>query len=811
MSPTYEKCETMIVTYNWLKEFVDFDLTPEALADLLTMIGLEVEGIQKVGADLDDVVVAIVREKVQHPNADKLSLCQVDNGKEVLSIVCGAQNFKAGDTVALAQIGAVLPGDFRIKRSKIRGSESFGMLCSEKELGLADESEGIMVLPAGLHLGTPVFEALGLKDVIFEIGLTPNRADCLSVIGIAREIAAMLGKKVAYPLHAVAESRPAIDTVASIKINDADLCPRYMARYVTGCVVGPSPAWMVKRLNAVGIRSINNVVDITNYVLLEYGHPLHAFDYYLLAGGTVIVGRAAEGELFVTLDGQERVLTSQDLTIRDAEKAIALAGIMGGGNSEISDTTTDILLESAYFAPSAIRRTARRLGMHTEASHRFERGADVSILPSALDRAASLIAELTGGRVAVGTIDVYPSPIKPRVISVRLERIARILGIEVPPEKVKMIFQSLEFEVECPEPDLFRVTVPTYRIDIEREIDLIEEVARLNGYENIPATMPKVSTFSDLPSPHQALERKLRDLFIAHGLSEVITYSFVNPSVFNKILLHENDPRRNPIKVLNPLSEDQSVMRTTLLPGLLDVTARNLSFRLLNVQVFELRRIYLPADDQDLPVEPVYAAGVLTGLRDPESWSRSAERLDFYDVKGILENIFATLGITNVMYEATDLEPFYHPGKACSVFVGKDNIGSFGEIHPTAQESYAIEKPLYYFELNIEKVLSFCTDITTVSPPPRFPETFRDIAMLIQDDLATGVVLDCIRANKIKEIENVELFDLYKGPGIPDGHKSIAVRVRYRSPERTLTDEEVNQLQEHVVQNLLKKIKVTIR
>jgi phenylalanyl-tRNA synthetase beta chain len=801
----------MIVTYNWLKEFVDFDLTPDRLADLLTMIGLEVEGIQKIGADLDEVVVAIVREKEQHPNADKLSVCRVDNGKELLSIVCGAQNFNAGDTVALAQIGAVLPGDFRIKRSKIRGAESFGMLCSEKELGLADESEGIMVLPAELPLGTPVFEALGLKDVVFEIGLTPNRADCLSVIGIAREIAAVLGKKVKYPAFDVAENGPLIDSVARIEVRDPDLCPRYMARYITGCMVGPSPSWMVNRLNAVGIRSISNVVDITNYVLLEYGHPLHAFDHQLLAGGTVIVERAADGEKFVTLDDQDRSLTGQDLTIRDAEKAIALAGIMGGGNSEISSSTTDILLESAYFAPSAIRRTARRLGMHTEASHRFERGADISIVPRALDRAATLIAELAGGKLAVGSIDVYPTPVQPRVVSVRLARIERILGVKIPAEDVERIFRNLEFSVESPEPGVFSVTVPSYRVDIEREIDLIEEVARLNGYENIPVTMPKVRTFSDLPSPHLALENKLRDLLIGHGLSEVITYSFVNPSVFDKILLPENDPRRKTIKVLNPLSEDQSVMRTALLPGLLDVTARNLSFRLMNVQVFELRRIYLPVEAQDLPVEPVYAAGVLTGLRDPESWSRSAELLDFYDVKGLLENIFAAIGISNVTYVAQELDPFYHPGKACSVYCGTEQIGSFGEIHPTVQENFAIEKPLCYFELNFEKLLSFCTDVTSVSAPPRFPETFRDIAMLVQDDIETGVVLDCIRSNKIKEIENVDLFDLYRGPGIPEGHKSIAVRVRYRSHERTLTDEEVNGLQERVVQNLLKKINVTIR
>ena len=801
----------MIVTYNWLKEFVDFDLSPDALADLLTMIGLEVEGVQKVGADLDEVVVAIVREKAQHPNADKLSLCQVDNGKEVLTIVCGAQNFKAGDMVALAQIGAVLPGDFRIKRSKIRGSESFGMLCSEKELGLADESEGIMILPPGLPLGTPAFEALGLKDVIFEIGLTPNRADCLSVIGVAREIAAMLGQKVKYPTYDVVETGPAIDSVARISIRDTDLCPRYMARYLTGCTIGPSPSWMVNRLNAVGIRSINNVVDITNYVLLEYGHPLHAFDYRLLAGGAVIVERAADGEKFVTLDEQERALVNQDLTIRDAEKAIALAGIMGGENSEISDSTTEILLESAYFEPSAVRRTARRLGMHTEASHRFERGADISILPRALDRAATLIAELTGGKLAVGSIDVYPMPVQPRVISVRLERIASILGIEIPLDDVKRIFHNLEFAVLCPESGILHVTVPTYRVDIEREIDLIEEVARLNGYENIPVTMPKIRAFSDRPSPHQVLERKLRELFVAHGLSEVITYSFVNPSVFSKILLDENDPRRNPVKVLNPLSEDQAVMRTTLLPGLLDVTARNLSFRLMDVQVFEMRRIYLPCEGNELPVEPVYAAGILTGLRNPESWNQKAEPLDFYDVKGMLENVFETLGISGVLFEVRDLEAYYHPGKACSVYSGKDRVGSFGEIHPTVQESYGIEKNLYYFELNFEKLLSLCSEVTSVSPPPRYPDTFRDIAMLVQDEMETGTVLDCIRGNKITEIENVELFDLYKGPGIPEGLKSIAIRIRYRSPERTLTDEEVNRLQDQVVQNILKKINVTIR
>jgi phenylalanyl-tRNA synthetase beta chain len=801
----------MIVTYNWLKEFVDFDLSPESLSDLLTMIGLEVEGVRSVGEGMDDVVVALVEEREQHPNADKLSLCRVNSGEETLSIVCGAQNFKAGDKVALARIGAVLPGDFRIKRSKIRGSESFGMLCSEKELGLAEESDGIMILDQDLQIGVPLFDALGLKDTIFEIGLTPNRADCLSVIGIAREVAAKLGKKVKYPEFRLRENGPAITDAASIRVDDPDLCPRYTARYVTGCTIAPSPAWMVNRLNAVGIRSINNVVDITNYVLLEFGHPLHAFDFRFLAGGTIIVRRAVEGERFTTLDGQERVLSASDLTIRDAERVVALAGIMGGENSEIRDTSTDILLESACFAPTAIRRTAKRLAMHTESSHRFERGADINVLPTALDRAAYLMAELAGGTIAAGSIDVYPNPVTPRRIAVRLDRIAQILGIRLSADEVAHMFRNLEFAVEAAETGVFHVTVPTFRVDIEREIDLVEEAARLTGYDRIPATMPKVRLFSDRPGRHQRLERKVRDLLVAHGLSEVISYSFVNPNVYDTILLGENDPRRNGVRILNPLSEDQAVMRTTLLPGLLETAARNASFRLLNMHLFEMRRVYLPVPGGDLPEEPVYAAGLMSGARDPEGWNRNLELVDFYDVKGLLENILESLAIEQVTFAARDIEPYFHPGKACRVYAGQELIGSFGELHPTVQENYGFERPVCYFELDFEKLVSVSRDVTSVSPPPRYPDTFRDIAMLVGDDVEAGAVVECIRSNKVAEMEGVEIFDLYTGPNIPQGQKSIAVRVRYRSSERTLTDEEVNRIHQRVVECLLKKINISIR
>lgn len=801
----------MIVTYNWLKEYVNFDLSPEQLANLLTMLGLEVEGMRTIGSDMDDVIVAQVEEKAQHPNADKLSLCKVNNGREIISVVCGAQNFKAGDKVALAQVGSVLPGDFRIKKSKIRGEESCGMLCSERELGLSAESAGIMILDPQSPLGVPLFDSLGLKDTVFEIGLTPNRADCLSVIGIAREIGAKLGTSVRYPGHGVPEEGKPVAETATVHVDDAQGCPRYTARFVSGCAIGPSPAWMVNRLAAVGMRSINNVVDITNYVLLEYGHPLHAFDFKLLAGGKIVVKRAGEGDVFTTLDGQHRILSSEDLTICDGEKAVALAGIMGGQNSEINDATTDILIESACFEPTMVRRTSKRLGIHTESSHRFERGADIGNLPRALDRAAALMSEFAGGRVSKGMIDVYSLPAPPKSISLRLERVNQILGLELSSAEVEKILMNLEFEVSATGEGLFDVTVPTFRVDIEREIDLIEEIARLKGYENIPATMPRIRICSDRPSRRRSLEIKVRDLLVGNGLSEIVNYSFINPSAIDKVLLDKNDLRRKMVPILNPLTEEQSVMRTSLLPGLLDVACRNASFRILDLQLFEMRRIYLEASGSELPDEPLHVAGLLTGAREKTGWNRGRELVDFYDVKGIIENVVASLHITGVSYNASVTENFYHPGKSCGIFAGNTQFGSMGELHPAVQETYGFEQPLYYFEVDLEKLVTLYADTASVVAPPRYPDTYRDIAMLIDKEMETGTVLECLRANRIKELASVDLFDVYTGSHVPEGQKSIAVRIRYRSGERTLTDDEVNRLHQKVIENLKKKINVAVR
>lgn len=801
----------MKVTYNWLKEFVDFDLSPEQLGDILTMLGLEVEGMERLGAGMDDVVVAVVEEKRPHPNADKLSLCRVNNGKEVLDVVCGAQNFKAGDLVALAQIGALLPGDFRIKRSRIRGEESCGMLCSEKELGLAEESAGIMVLPPGLTLGRPVFEALGLKDTLFEIGLTPNRADCLSVVGIAREIAAKLGKSVNYPSAVINEGADAAAGIISVTIEDAELCPRYAARYISGCRIAPSPEWLVKRLNALGVRSINNVVDVTNLVMMELGHPLHAFDCDRLAGRRIVVRRAAEGEPFTTLDGQQRMLTDGDLVICDAERPVALAGIMGGENSEIADTTTNILLESAWFRPAAIRRTSKRLGLHTESSHRFERGADIGGVIRALDRAAALIAELAGGNVARGVVDAYPGRIEPAAITLRPGRANRLIGIDLSRAEIGDILTRLECGVqELPDGTLL-VTPPSYRVDIEREVDLVEEIARLNGFDKIPATMPKALVVSDLPSPQQRLQRVVRDILVTHGMNEIINFSFTAPGAAEKLLLAADDPRRSVIRLANPLIEEQSVMRTTLLPGLLETVARNISFRSLDLRLFEMRRVYLPTGPGEMPHEPIRIAGALSGSREREGWSHARGAVDFYDAKGIIENLLELLEVGGVRWVADAPEPFYHPGKSCSVIAGRERIGSVGEIHPTVQENFGLDRAVYCFELDFEKLARLTPRKRAVTAPSRFPDSARDIAMLAPDDLPAERIIECVRGVKAQEIEQVEIFDLYRGAGIPDGFRSIAVRVRYRSYDRTLTDDEIGRLHAKVVENLVNKINVSIR
>lgn len=803
----------MKVTYNWLKEFVDFDLDPVELADLLTMLGLEVEAVEQLGSGLDNVVVAKVLEKNQHPNADKLSLCKVDAGDngEPLSIVCGATNFKAGDTVALARIGAVLPGDFKIKRSKIRGEESFGMLCSESELGFAETSDGIMVLPDELEPGKPLAESLKLKDTVFEIGLTPNRADCLSVIGIAREIAAKLGLKVKYPLVSPPEDGEPVHSKIKVTIQDTEGCPRYAARYLSGCTIGASPAWLVNRLKAIGIRSINNAVDITNLVMMEMGQPLHAFDYAKISDAHIIVRKALDNELFTTLDGQERKLVTDDLVICDQDNAVALAGVMGGLDSEISDQTTEILLESAYFTPAVIRKTAKRLGLHTESSHRFERGIDFENVPKALDRAAILIAQLTGGKMANGQVDACPIARKPVHINFRPDRANQLLGLELPSEKMAELFRNLEFNVVPTANGSFQVTAPSFRVDLEREVDLVEEICRLNGFDQVPATLPTAKVTSRLPDRYQTMQRRLRDNLVSAGMNEIVTFSFISPEATSQLLLPPEDYRCKNIALCNPLAKEQSVMRTTLLPGLLETAARNISFRNLDLKLFELRRIYLPDSTAQMPGEPLYCTGILCGSRHGASWCNENTEVDFFDAKGLVELIFELFQIKNVSWSADEPEPYYHPGKSARIFAGKKQLGTVGEIHPVVLQNFDIACPVYAFELNFEELVSLGSSKRVITAPSRYPDSVRDLALLMSRELPVSELFDCIRSLRLKELEDVALFDLYQGDKIAADSKSAALRLRYRSSERTLTEEDVQKLHQKVVDTLIGKLGVSVR
>lgn len=804
----------MIVTYNWLREFVDFDLTPEALSDGLTMAGLEVDAMEEIGVGLDSVIVARLASVEPHADADRLTVCQVETGADTVQVVCGATNHKAGDLVALAQVGTVLPGDFKIKKSKIRGQVSMGMLCSETELGLAEESAGIMILPSGLELGTPVFEALELKDVRYEIGLTPNRPDCLSVVGVAREVAAMAGRSVELPDIDLPEQGEPVNDQTSVTIEEPELCPRYAARLIKGVEIGPSPDWLVRRLESLGMRSINNVVDVTNYVLMELGHPLHAFDFKLLRGGRIVVKRAGENEKFVTLDSQERTLDRNDLVICDAEGSVALAGIMGGENSEVQPDTVDILLESAYFNPTTIRRTSKRLGIHSESSHRFERGADVNMVPFALDRAASLILEVAGGTVAKGCIDVYPKEVAEKKLTITPRRANEILGLQLDSLEVQRLLRSIGLVVEMApdrEDGALYVTVPTYRPDLEREIDLIEEVARLNGYDRIPTTMPSGRIVSHRADRDQLLIRQVRDAMVAGGFSEAINYSFVSPASWDSVLLDAQDSRRQNVAILNPLTEEQSVMRTSLVPSLLETVSRNLAYRSGDLRLFELRPVFLAPGTNEMPHEQLRLCAVMCGRKEPEGWAQQDAGVDFFDLKGVVEGLLECLLIDEVKWESDHGEPYLHPGKSCALRKDDKTIGILGEVHPRVLGNYDIDQPVYLLDCDLEALFQLAGRIPSFTPLSRFPDVYRDSAFLVDETVSAEQIFAALDRGRGRFVEEVILFDLYRGKGVPEGKKSMAVRVRYRSAEKTLTDDEITSAHQKIVKALKKTVSAEIR
>ena len=593
----------MKVSLKWLRDYVDVEMEPAALADCLTMAGLEVDAVEAAGPGFDRVVVARILTVRPHPQSEKLHCCEVTDGTEVLPIVCGAPNTRAGDTVALAKVGATIPGGFTIKSSRLRGEPSEGMLCSEEELGIGDDNTGIMVLPPELPLGMDLKKALSLEDTVLDIGVTPNRADCLSMVGIAREVAAITGKTFRYPGIKVIENDEDVAGITSVSILDPDLCPRYTARIIKQVTIKPSPAWMRERLEAAGLRAINNIVDITNFVMMELGQPLHAFDYRFLEEGRIVVRRSREGENFVSLDGKDRVLRADTLMICDGVKPVAIAGIMGGLNSEVKDDTSTILLESAYFHPASIRRSSRWLGMGTDAAFRFERGIDPEGVVRALDRAAQLMAELGGGEICRGRIDTYPRPlVTVRDIPLRTKRVNEFLGTKIPASEMVRILEKLEMTVSPAAAEgLYQVTPPTCRVDIAREIDLIEEIARIYGFEHVPVTMPASGEMPADENPRQAFADRIRTCLTGMGYTEVINYSFINPAAAEHLGLEAADPQRTFVKIRNPLTEEQAVMRTNLIYSLLEVMNRNARNACLDLKIFEIGRIFFPRGKEISP------------------------------------------------------------------------------------------------------------------------------------------------------------------------------------------------------------------
>ena len=797
----------MNVSIKWLKEYVDFDLSPEALAERLLMLGMEIESIKQLGEGLDRVVVGRINAVQNHPQADKLVLCNVDVGSSTdAQIVCGAPNAREGLVAPVALIGAQLPNGLTIKRAQIRGEESQGMLCSELELAISDEASGLMELPNDTQIGAPLVEALGLDDVVLELEITPNRPDCLSMIGVAREISVTTGNPLRLPEVNVQQGLTDIQDLTSVTIEAPDLCPRYAARVIRGVKISPSPAWLQHRLESIGIGTINNIVDITNYVLMEYGHPLHAFDYHRLAENRIVVRRAKPGETLKTIDAEERELTPDMLVIADAENPVALAGVMGGFDSEITDQTVDVLLESAYFHPPNIRKTSKALGMHTEASHRFERGADPEGVIPAINRAAQLIAEIAGGEICAGIIDVYPGKREAINIKLRPERVNFVLGTEIAADQICDILTRLGFVVS----DTFEVTAPTFRPDVGQEIDLVEEIARVHGFDNIPTTLPRGDIPIPKADPKESLREEIKTYLLQYGMMEAMNYAFYHPDVFDRIRLASTDPLRQAVQIANPLSEDQSIMRTTLLPSLLANAQRNRNHQINDVQFFECSKVFIPNGKGEYPNEPERVAGIIAGNLGAGVYGDPLRPADFFDIKGVVEGMLDRCGISDYTIAHTD-HPTFHPGRRAEIHVEAKTLCVFGEAHPEVLENYDLPHKAYLFELDFEKLLDAAEPMKQFEAIPIYPSVNRDLAIVLDADTPASQPTEIIESAGGELVSSLHLFDVYTGEQVPEGKKSLAFAIEYRSRTETLTDETVDRVHGGILERLEQELGATLR
>ena len=786
----------MKISLNWLRELCPVALDDEEIARRLTLAGLEVEGTEKRSLPAG-VVAARVLAKAPIAGSDHLNLCQVDDGAGTHQVVCGAVGYAAGDVVPMARPGAVLPGGKEIKRAKLRGVESEGMLCSSRELGLGDDHSGLLMLPRDTRPGTPLDALVGLPDTVLEINVTPNRPDALSHLGIARELSALTGVPVRVPAPRLQAGELASST-ARVDVEDAQRCPRYLARVIEGVKVGPSPLRLQERLRSCGIRPISNVVDATNLALLELGHPLHGFDLDRLAGARIIVRRARDGEPLTTLDGKQRKLSPDDLVIADDEKPIALAGVMGGQTSEVSAGTTRLLLESAVFEGAGIRRTARRQALHTEASHRYERGADDGTAQLAADRCAELIVELATGTVLPGLIDRYPSPRMPTHIWVRPARVSAILGARVDAAEVDRRLRSLSLEPMDGMPDRRLWQVPSWRRDLTREIDCVEEIARQRGLDTIPVEVPKAGVGETAAAPpDRVATASARTALAARGFDEVLNYSFVAERDLDALWPGDSAPRA--MRVANPLTVEQGAMRWSLLAGLLRNLGHNLARGARELQLYELGRVYLAHPDPRHPSgplswpdhEPRRLSLALTG-QAAKSWTSSPGPLDFYDCKGAIEDVLAALAAPAVEFALAPI-PMLHPASCAAVTVDGAAAGFFGQLHPRVAKAFDVPSQTFVAELDWELLLGKARPERKMHGVPKFPGIERDLAFVVDDEILAARMLAEIQGVEVGGLlELVSLFDVYKGAPVPDGKKSLAYRLSLRAPDRTLTDAEAD-------------------
>jgi len=805
----------MLVSYNWLKEYVDLsDISPIELADKITKSGIEVEGVEVLNEGIKNVVIGYVVEREQHPNADKLNKCLVDVGEgDPIQIICGAPNVDKGQKVAVAKVGAVLPGNFKIKKAKLRGEESNGMICSLQELGIEsklvakDYSEGIFVFPSDVEVGRNAMEYLQRDDAVLELGLTPNRADCLSMLGVAYEVAAVLGKEVIFPTVEYPASEEKTSDYIQVRVENTEDAPLYTAKIIKNVKIAPSPLWMQGRLMAAGIRPHNNVVDITNYILLEYGQPLHAFDYDRLGSKEIYVRRAKDKEEMITLDEATRVLSEDNLLITNGETGVAVAGVMGGANSEVQADTKTVLLEAAYFNSGVIRKSSKVLNLRSEASARYEKGIDPNRVRAAAERAAQLLHLYAGGEVLEGEAAVDALTAEPKIVTISLEKINKVLGTKLTVEEVTAIFARLQFEAAV-ENNVFTVTVPTRRNDIMIEEDLTEEVARLYGYDNIPTTLPVGEAIPGALTEYQKKRRSVRKFLEGAGLYQAITYALTNEKKVQQFALD----KRQPVRLSMPMSEERSVLRQSIIPQLLEVVKYNSARQNENLAVYETGVVFLGKEgaENELPEEREHVAGAITGLWSVNLWQGEKKAADFFVIKGILEGLFEKLGIsTAVSFERGELEGM-HPGRTAQVLLDGEVIGFVGQVHPQLQQELDV-KETYCFELNLSKLLAQEVADLRYTSIPRFPSVTRDIALVVDSKISAGDIRAIIVEAGGNLLKEVQVFDLYEGDKMEEGKKSIAYSLKYFDPEQTLTDEMITKVHDKVLAAVKEKAGAVLR